>query len=361
MNPIQTVPVNTPNNPYNVIIGRSACVQLPCFLTTVPQTSRMVIITDTNVAKLHLESILKLLPENPVIIDIPAGEESKTSAQANAIYDELAQARISRSDRIIAFGGGVIGDLGGFIAATWMRGLPFIQMPTTLLAAIDASIGGKTAINHAAGKNLIGVFHQPVVVIVDTDFLSTLDPREYSAGLAESVKHAAIRDPLFLEWHETHVERLRRRDANLLPELIRRNCAIKADVVAADVHEADLRMILNYGHTIGHAIEHLLEYELRHGECIALGMIVENEIAAHRDMLPREIAQRMETLLARLGLPTRLPREIEPMQIVENTRIDKKQRGGKVNFILLKGLGNSVHVADVTDEEIVAALQRIRP
>jgi 3-dehydroquinate synthase len=357
MNQIRTVPVATFQNPYSVFIGPCTRSQLTTFLTTTNHDSRIVIITDTTVAKLHLPQILKLLPSAPLTIEIPPGEEQKSNARALAIYDDLAHAHIARSDLILALGGGVVGDLAGFVAATWMRGLPFIQLPTTLLAAIDASIGGKTGINHPAGKNLIGAFHQPAAVIVDTEFLSTLDERDYVAGLAESVKHAAVRDAAFLEWHKTHAERIRARDAELLPELIERNCRIKAAVVAADEREADLRMILNHGHTIGHAIEHLLDYELRHGECVALGMIVENEIAVRRGMLPREAAARVAALLARLGLPTRLPLALASERIAEATHLDKKLRGGNVNFVLLSAIGSPARVADVTDEEIFRAAE----
>ena len=362
MNAVQTISVPLPQNPYTVQIGPGTRTTITDLIPAqMNSQTRLVIITDEIVAQLHLEAVRGLLTPRSVIIRIPTGEEHKSNEQACLIYDQLAREFISRSDLIVTLGGGVIGDLGGFVAATWMRGLPFIQLPTTLLAAIDASIGGKTGINHPSGKNLIGAFHQPAAVIVDTDFLATLPDRDFAAGLAESVKHAAIRDARFFEWHEQHAERIRGRDADLLPELIARNCAIKADVVARDERESDLRMILNHGHTVGHAIEHHLEYDLRHGECVALGMIVENEIAERRGQLSDAVAARVQALLAALGLPVRLPRSLAPDRIVAATHLDKKLRSGKMNFVLLNDLGAPLRVSDVTDEEIVQALEKIQP
>lgn len=360
MNTVQIVHVKLPSGAYPIVVGPASHTVLEETVRRIAQQPRIAIITDQHVAKLHLKSVTETLATpTATVIRVPPGEESKSKDQAWRIYDDLASARISRSDLIIALGGGVVGDLAGFVAATWMRGVPFIQMPTTLLAAIDAAIGGKTGINHPAGKNLIGVFHQPAAVIADTDYLRTLTEREYVAGLAESIKHAAIRDEMFFEWHEKHVEGLRRRDAELTAELIARNCNIKAAVVASDERESGPRMILNHGHTVGHAIEHLLEYDLRHGECVGLGMIVENEIAVRRGMLPRTAADRVASLLDGLGLPTRLPRPCAPERIAEATHLDKKLRGGKVNFVLLSGIGSPQRVTDVTDDEIAAAVRRV--
>lgn len=360
MNAVQIIHVNLSSGAYPIVIGPASHTVLEETVRRVVQQPRIAIITDEHVANLHLKSVTEVLAAHTtMVIRVPPGEESKSKDQAWRIYDDLARARISRSDLIIALGGGVVGDLAGFVAATWMRGVPFIQMPTTLLAAIDASIGGKTGINHPAGKNLVGVFHQPAAVIVDTDYLRTLTEREYVAGLAESIKQAAIRDELFFEWHEKHVEGLRRRDAELTAELIARNCNIKAEVVASDERESGPRMILNHGHTVGHAIEHLLEYDLRHGECVGLGMIVENEIAVRRGLLPRAAADRVASLLDGLGLPTRLPRPCAPERIAEAAHLDKKLRGGKVNFVLLSGIGSPKLVTDVTDDEIASAVRRV--
>ncbi len=277
------------------------------------------------------------------------------------IFDRLAQLRFERDGLIIAFGGGVAGDLAGFVAGTWLRGVRWVQLPTTLLSAVDASVGGKTGVNLSAGKNLVGVFHQPSAVIVDTDFLTTLSDRDFVAGLAETVKQAAIRDPEFLEWHEAHAGTLVAREPHTIAMLIARNCELKADIVARDEREAGLRAILNYGHTIGHALEHLLEYDLRHGECVALGILVENEIACRRGVLPQTDADRLAALLARLRLPQRLVKPVAADDVLHACRVDKKVRAGAVNFVLLRAIGQPWQVADVSADEVAAALAVIQP
>ncbi len=323
--------------------------------------AQVVVIADASVAKLHGNRLGESLPPDTVVLTFPAGEGSKTIATAERLFAALAAARIERSAVVVGFGGGVAGDLAGFVAATWLRGVRLVQVPTSLLAAIDASVGGKTGVNLPAGKNLVGAFHQPQAVVIDTDFLQTLPQREFVSGLAESVKHAAIRDPGFLGWHEQHTGDILSRDEATLGELIARNCAIKAEVVARDEREVGLRANLNYGHTVGHALEHVLNFELRHGECIALGILVENELARARALLTAEEAGRVGSLLMRLGLPPRLPRRIEPADVLAACRIDKKVHGGKVHFILLQGIGHPVRVTDVTADQIAAALELIQP
>ncbi len=279
---------------------------------------------------------------------------------ASRIYDALAAARVEREDAVIAVGGGMVGDLAGFVAGTWLRGIRFIQVPTSLEAAVDASVGGKTAVNHAQGKNLIGVFHQPMAVIIDTDFMGTLPDRDFMAGLGESVKHALVRDPEFLTWHESLANAIVARQPEVLVELIARNCEIKAEVVGQDEREQNLRAVLNFGHTVGHAIEHLLEFELRHGECVALGIIVANELACSRGMLNRGLAERVRSLFERLGLPTRLPRALNSADVLATCRMDKKVRAQAVTFVLIRGAGEPVRVTDIADAEIVAALCAIQ-
>ena len=322
---------------------------------------QVVLITDNTVADLHLDTLLASLASPPIVLIVSPGESSKSLTVASRLYDDLARSRIERSDLIITFGGGMIGDLGGFIAATWLRGLSFIQVPTTLAAAVDASVGGKTAVNHHSGKNLIGAFHQPLAVIIDTDFLNTLSQREFVTGLGESVKHAAIHDEVFLSWHEQHADRIVARESAVLGDLIARNCAIKAEVVSQDEREHGLRAILNFGHTIGHALEHLFEYKLRHGECVALGMIAVNELSCARGVLDRQTADRISTLIARLGLPVKLPKRVDPERVAAVCRMDKKVRGGTINFVLISAPGQTLRVADVTDTEIEAAVEAVQP
>ena len=355
---MRVVNVKLPGRSYPIIIGSGARGQLPDLVSSLEGHPKLAIVADKRVADLHLHAAIEGLQPAPAIMSFPAGEFSKSLEQAQQLYEQLGRARIARRDLILTFGGGVAGDLGGFVAATWMRGVNFVQMPTTIMAAIDASIGGKTGVNHAMGKNLIGAFHQPLAVVIDLDFLKTLPQRDYLAGLAESVKHGVIRDPAFFEWHVQNLDAIIRRDQEVLRELIARNCEIKAEVVALDEHEENLRMILNHGHTIGHALEHLLGYELRHGECVGLGMLVENELARNRGILAEDIARRTRQLLERMGLPVQLPRAIESSKIASTTHLDKKARSGAVRFVLLKELGTPEFVSDITDDEIIAALKR---
>lgn len=357
----RTVNIVLGDRSYDVIIGLSARTRLPGILPHEDPPCRLVVIADERVANLHLHSLLEHVAPPPVVLTVPPGEASKSLDLARQLYDDLARQRIERRDIILTFGGGVVCDLGGFVAATWLRGVRFLQIPTTLEAAIDASVGGKTAVNHPAGKNLIGAFHQPIGVIVDTDFLATLPQRDFVAGLGESVKHAAISPGDFLDWHEAHAEDILACAPGALTELIARNCTIKAAIVSLDEREADLRAILNYGHTIGHALEHHFGYELRHGECVALGMLVVNEINCRRGGLDRSVAGRIAALISRLGLPTRLPRRFEPAGIARLCQADKKVQGGAVRFVLLAGLGSTVRAADITGAEIEQALAIIQP
>lgn len=346
---------------YTIHIGPGARARLAPTLAEFAPGRRPVIITDATVRELHLDELRAGLPAAPIVLEIPPGEGSKTLAVAERLYEELAAARVERDDLIVTFGGGVVGDLGGFVAATWLRGLRFVQVPTTLEAAVDASVGGKTAVNHPRGKNLIGVFHQPSAVIVDTDFLATLPERDFVAGLGESVKHAAIRDAVFLRWHEQYADRIRGREPAVVAEFVARNCAIKAGVVSRDERERGLRAILNYGHTIGHALEHLLEYELRHGECVALGMIAANALSSARDLLAHADEERIRRLIERLGLPVRLPRPVAAEEVVRVCRLDKKVRAEAVRFVLLRAPGVVEQVADVSDEEMAAAVAVLQP
>lgn len=357
---LRTVNVRTPSLQYAIRIGTGASAELPAQIAAVPGPRRVVVITDESVARIHRAALERHASSAEWIV-VPPGDQSKSLAQAAAIYDRLCEIRLGRSDLIVAFGGGVIGDLAGFVAGTWQRGVPFVQIPTTLEAAIDASIGGKTAVNHACGKNLIGVFHQPVAVLIDTDFLATLPDRDFVAGLAESVKHGVIQDAAFLRWHEQNLGSISRREPSALARLIERNCRIKAEVVRRDERETGLRAILNYGHTVGHALEHLLHFELRHGECVALGMLVENEIAAARRALPREVADRIRALLAALRLPLHLPHPLDPADVAAACRMDKKNQGGATHFVLISNVGAPQRVANVLDEELAAALDAIRP
>jgi 3-dehydroquinate synthase len=354
---VNSVKVALGERSYDVHIGPCAREMLQaCNL----RAGQVAVVADQTVADLHIDKLRSLLPDSTLVLTFPAGEASKSLDRAREVYERLGQARIERSGVIVTFGGGVAVDLGGFVAGTWLRGVRLVHVPTTTLACVDASVGGKTAVNLSAGKNLVGVFHQPIMVIVDTDFLATLPERDFVAGLAESVKQALVRDRAFFDWQETQIGTLRARDAGAISELIARGCAIKAEIVSQDEREAGLRAILNYGHTIGHALEQLLEYELRHGECVGLGMLVENALACARGVLARADADRIRDLLTKLGLPVRLPRPVDPGEVLQLCRLDKKTVGGALQFVLISGIGQPVRAADVTGPEIAAALAAIR-
>lgn len=357
---MRSLTIHTLSRPIPLHVGPSAVEQLPALIESLAP-SKIVLFSDRTVAGLYAETIQRVLPAIALTLMIAPGEASKTLDSAARLYDQLAQAQIGRDALLLNLGGGVVGDLGGFVAATWLRGIAYIQLPTTTEAALDASVGGKTAVNHPAGKNLIGAFHQPSGVIIDTDFLATLPPRDFVAGLAESVKHAATLDVPFFEWHEQNVHGIARSDAAALTELIQRNCLIKAGIVRDDEREAGRRMILNHGHTAGHALESALEYELRHGECVALGMLVENEIAVRRGTLPPDQAERIARLLQDLHLPCHLPRRLDTAHLVALTRQDKKNRSGLTRFVLLNQLGQTETADDVTTAELEQALKVIAP
>ena len=356
---MRSVSVQSASGSYEITIGPGARSGIARLVGAAGV--RAFIITDTTVGRLHGRAVLDACGPAATLTAVRPGERSKTLATAGRLYDWLAEARAERTDLVVALGGGVVGDLAGFVAATWMRGVPLVQMPTTMEAALDASVGGKTGVNHPRGKNLVGAFHAPRAVLIDTDLLATLPERDRRAGLAESVKHAAVVDPALLEWQEQNAEAILAGSVTEVAELIARNCEIKAGVVSRDEREHDLRAILNHGHTVGHALEHVLGYKLRHGECVALGMVVENELARARGMLSAADALRVRDLLERLRLPVRLPRAVEAGAVLEASRSDKKSAGGAVRYVLLAGLGAPQRVADVRDEEVTAALRIIAP
>lgn len=348
--------VHASTHDYVIHVAPGATARLNSVINDL-RAGKVVVVTDEVVADLHLPGLLRRMSTPPgAVVRVPAGEASKSFANLQRLHDCFADMDLTRSDLVIAFGGGVVGDLAGFAAATWLRGVRFIQAPTTLEAAIDASIGGKTGIDHASGKNRIGAFHAPSAVLIDTDLLATLPDRELRAGLAESVKHALIRDADFFAWHERHVEAVLGRDAERTAELITRNCRIKAAVVEADEREAGLRMLLNFGHTVGHAIEHLCGYSLRHGECVAIGMIPALRVSASRGGIAAEDVERVVRLLERIGLPTAPPAPLDPREVLAMIRRDKKLVGGKLHFVVLGGLGQAAIATDVTDDELTRAI-----
>jgi len=326
---------------------------------------RVAVVTDTTVAPFYLKRVraaLRAAGAETLEIVLPDGEQYKTWDSLNRIFDALLEAHCDRDTTLLALGGGVVGDVAGFAAAVYQRGVEFIQVPTTLLSQVDSSVGGKTAINHPLGKNMIGAFHQPQVVISDVGTLSTLPDRELCAGLAEVVKHGFIRDPAYVERLEADMTRLRARDPATLVAAVLRSCEIKADVVARDEREQGLRAILNFGHTFGHAIESGLGYgEWVHGEAVGAGMVMGADLSARAGMLSRADADRVKTLVAGAGLPVAGPSTLTADRYLELMAVDKKAARGRIRFVLLERIGSAVLRGDLPEalvRETLAACTR---
>jgi len=356
------VPVELAERSYEVRIGPGLMDALGSETAALGNVRQVVIVSDSTVASLCGRRAVDSLSAAGLaakMLQFPAGESHKTLATLGRLYDELfaVDPPIDRNCLVVALGGGVAGDMAGFLAATALRGLRWLQCPTTLLADVDASVGGKTGVDHAVGKNLIGAFHQPSGVIIDVETLSTLPARELRSGLAECIKHAMIRDGSLLDFIETNADAIGRCEADTMTELIARNVAIKARVVAADEREAGLRAHLNFGHTIGHAIEACEGYgQITHGEAVALGMMAACLLAERKGLVDSSLTDRLEAALRRLCLPARrgdLPAE----KIWRIMRHDKKARGGKVRFVLPTGLGAVDVFDDVGAEEAMEAIR----
>lgn len=313
-----------------------------------------LIVSNETVAPLYLDALKANLAGKRVeSILLPDGEVHKTIETASTILDRLVESRANRDTTVIALGGGVVGDIAGFAAACYMRGVDFIQVPTTLLAQVDSSVGGKTGVNHAKGKNLIGAFHQPNIVLIDTETLQSLPAREVKAGLAEVIKYGAIADADFFGWLESNVDALLARDALALAYAIKRSCEVKAEVVADDEREAGRRAILNYGHTFGHAIEHCQGYgELLHGEAVAIGMVM----AARLSHINEADRNRIETLIDKVGLPVRPP-SVGAGKLQAAMGMDKKVIAQQLRFVLLNTLGGAYVTADYDQERLAATLE----
>jgi 3-dehydroquinate synthase len=319
----------------------------------------VLVLSDENVAPHYLARVRARLADKAVAVRVlPPGEREKTLARFAEALSELAGLKASRDATVIALGGGVIGDLSGFVAACWMRGIAFLQLPTTLLAMVDSSVGGKTAVDLPQGKNLVGAFHQPVAVIVDTDTLATLPDRELCAGLGEVVKYGALGDADFFAWLEAHADPLLARDRATLGEAIERSCRHKAAIVARDETEQGERALLNLGHTFGHALETADAYGgLLHGEAVSIGMVLAARLSTRLGLAPADDGARLAALLARLRLPTALPAGSDPARLLELMRLDKKNLSGRLRLILWRGLGFAVIVPDVDEAAVLGTLE----
>ncbi len=344
---------------YDIHIGASL-LSNPGTWASLPQSAQALVVTQPPVAQHHLAALLRSLSavhEQVHTLLLPDGESHKTWDSLNLIFDTLLAKGCDRKTVLYALGGGVVGDITGFAAASYMRGVPFVQVPTTLLAQVDSSVGGKTAINHPLGKNMIGAFYQPLRVVCDLDTLHTLPEREVSAGLAEIIKYGPIADAAFLEWIDNHVDALRAREPAALAHAIQRSCEIKANVVAQDEREGGLRAILNFGHTFGHAIEAGLGYgEWLHGEAVGCGMVMATDLSVRAGLMPASFVARMQRLCERAGLPIRGP-ALGADRYLELMRVDKKAEAGEIRFVLIDALGHAVvrPVADPLVRETLAA------
>ena len=309
-----------------------------------------VLISNTVVAPLYAERLKHSLQGQRVVeVILPDGEQYKTLDSASRVFDVMIANRIGRDAMVLALGGGVIGDLAGFVAACYQRGVDLIQIPTTLLAYVDSSVGGKTAVNHPGGKNMIGAFHQPRAVIADTDLLQTLPDRELRAGLAEVIKYGLICDPALFDWIETNIDALLARSSDALGHAIYRSCQIKAQIVARDEREQGERALLNLGHTFGHAIESATGYvDWQHGEAVGAGMLMAAEMSQRLGNLDSSVVARLRALLERAGLPVAAPR-IGAARAFDYMRVDKKVQSGRVRLVLLAGLGRAVVTSDYPD------------
>jgi 3-dehydroquinate synthase len=321
---------------------------------------KVAVVTSTVIAPFYLDRVARALREagaEVIEVILPDGEEHKTWQTLNLVFDALLAAHCDRQTTIVALGGGVVGDVAGFAAAVYQRGIPFIQVPTTLLAQVDSSVGGKTAVNHPQGKNMVGAFHQPQAVISDVGTLQTLPIRELRAGLGEVIKHGAISDPEFFCWLEVNMDRLLARDPDALTHAVVRSCEIKAAVVGADEREAGLRATLNFGHTFGHAIESGLGYgHWVHGEAVGAGMVMAADLSARLGMIPQAESDRIRALVARAGLPVSGPASLPAERYLELMAVDKKAARGKTRFILLDRLGSAVLRGDIPEAQVRATL-----
>lgn len=348
---------------YSIVVGRG--LRHDASLLTPYVGHKVAIITNTVVAPLYLADLQKNLANAAIdsfAVILPDGEQHKNWQSLNLIFDALLENRCERSTPLIALGGGVVGDTTGFAASCYQRGAPFIQMPTTLLSQVDSSVGGKTAINHPRGKNMIGAFYQPKRVVIDTETLATLPDREFSAGMAEVIKYGLIRDPEFFEWLEDKVEVIMARDADALSEVIARSCQNKADVVVADETEQGERALLNLGHTFGHAIETGMGYgEWLHGEAVAAGTMMAAELSARLGDLSAADVGRVQKLFERAGLPVFGPPNLSSDTYLDLMSHDKKVSNGLLRLVLLRAIGKAEIRSDASRTDMIAAIAARTP
>jgi len=361
MNPVptRTVAVSTPHDRYDILINGGLLAD-PGAWAGLPRASQAVIVTNPTVDSHYGDALQAALAPHYGRVSrvlLPDGEQHKGWEALNLVFDHLLAHGCDRKTVLVALGGGVVGDMTGFAAATYMRGVPFVQVPTTLLAQVDSSVGGKTAINHPLGKNMIGAFYQPARVVCDLATLDTLPARELAAGLAEVIKYGPIADLAFLDWIEAHLPALLARDRAALAHAVARSCEIKADVVGQDERESGLRAILNFGHTFGHAIEAGMGYgQWLHGEGVGCGMVLAADLSAELGLVPAAFAQRVARLVAAAGLPVQAP-PMPPERWLQLMRVDKKAEGGEIRFVLIDQPGHAT-MRPAPDDTVLRVIAR---
>jgi len=354
---LATLNVELGNRSYPIIVG-NGLLRDAALLAPYIAGEEAVVVTNETVAPLYLDQVTTALKDQRLICQVlPDGEQFKNFETLQSIFDTLLENRCSRDTTLIALGGGVVGDVVGFAAACYQRGVAFIQLPTTLLAQVDSAVGGKTAVNHPHGKNMIGAFHQPACVIADTGTLATLDRRQLAAGIAEVIKYGLIRDPEFFAWLEENIEPLLRFEDDALEFVILESCRHKAQVVANDEREAGERALLNLGHTFGHAIEAATGYDRwLHGEAVAVGMLMAATMSQKMDWLDTAGVERIRELLLRAGLPVKVPDKMSPSDFMSHMTVDKKVSGGRIRLVLLKAIGDAVLSSDYPDDVLAEVL-----
>lgn len=354
---MQTLHVDLGDRSYPIYIG-SGLLGSPELVASHVRGRQVMIVSNETVAPIYLEKTQQMFADfRTEAVILPDGEQYKTLEVWETIFDALLSKRFDRRCTLVALGGGVVGDMTGFAAACYQRGVDFIQIPTTLLSQVDSSVGGKTGVNHPLGKNMIGAFHQPQCVVADTATLDTLDDRQLSAGIAEVIKYGLINDLPFFEWLEANMKALLERDPDALAYAIARSCQDKADIVAADEKESGQRALLNLGHTFGHAIETGMGYgEWLHGEAVATGMVLAAELSAHVGWIDAGVVERIRSLLIKAKLPVRAPERLSSDRFLELMAVDKKVLDGKLRLVLMKGLGESVITGEVSTGDIQSVL-----
>ena len=356
---MQTLTVNLGDRSYPIHVGEGILPRAGEFLSQAGLRGKVAIVTNPTVAQLYLDAVHEALTDagfEMIPILIPEGEEHKNLKTLASIYDRLITERLERNSCVMALGGGVVGDVAGFIAATYLRGIPYIQVPTTLLAQVDSSVGGKTGVNHQNGKNLIGAFHQPRSVLIDVTVLQSLPPRELVAGLAEVIKYGVIEHPALFTLLEEKIDKVIGLDRELLVQIIATSCRIKARVVEKDEREDDYRAVLNFGHTIGHALEAVTDYrKYLHGEAVGIGMAQATAISVHQGFCDQRSLERIRKLIRKAGLPADIPPDVSWQSLIQSMEVDKKSAEGRIKFVMCAGIGRTCFHS-LAPGEILAAL-----